>query len=71
MQEQINNIEKLTKEIHRAIYIGDGLNNPALVTRLDRLEQAETRRVWLIRAAVGSAISAFIAAVYSLFGTKW
>lgn len=49
-----------------AFLVGDpGSDRPGLIGRVDRLEQAEERRKWAVRAAVGSAITAVMGAVSS------
>lgn len=53
------------KEIHRALYVGNG--HLPLMTRVDRLEQSEKRRSWVVRAAITAALSSLTATIWAFF----
>ena len=47
---------------------GSASPEKGIVLRLDRIEQAEKRRVWIIRSVIGACITAFLSSLAALFG---
>lgn len=64
---QLDRIESKLDEIHRTLHVDDGPSNPCFGTRLDRIEQCEARRAWVVRTALGAAVTAAVASVYTFF----
>lgn len=63
--EQIDAIQADVAEIKTAL-LGDLRGGkPGVIGRVDRLEQSEKRRVFLTQSAVGAAITAVVASVWS------
>lgn len=53
--EEMDSLGRRFQELHDAVYVGDGKDNPPIVTRLDRIEQslATLNQVkWLLLAAI-------------------
>lgn len=44
-------------ELRNAVYGTGDENNPGLLKKVDRLEQTERRRVWIVRAMLGATIT--------------
>jgi hypothetical protein len=59
--EQING--KLEKLNH---FIEGDLDEPGLKVRLDRLEQAETRRGYYLKTAISTAIGSLVTAIIAI-----
>lgn len=65
--EKIDAIQADVTEIKAAL-LGDLRGGkPGVIGRVDRLEQSEKRRVFLTQSAVGAAITAVVASVWSWF----
>ena len=53
--ESMDELGEAVRAIHKAIYVGEGKDDPPIVTRLDRIEQslATLNQVkWLLLAAI-------------------
>lgn len=50
----------------RQLLTGNSHPETGIVVRLDRIEQAEARRVWIIRATVAAVIGAVVTSVKSM-----
>jgi len=44
-------------ELRNAVYGTGDDNNPGLLKKVDRLEQTEKRRVWIVRAMIGATVT--------------
>lgn len=53
------------RKIDRVLVFIEGTNDaPGMKVRVDRLEQAESRRVWTLRAIIGGVITLVGKAIY-------
>lgn len=66
--DKIDRMAKQVEEMHAKMFVGNG--QPSWSVRLDRLEQAEDRRVWLQRTVLGAAVCSMVASVWALFGGR-
>jgi len=66
VKAQLDRIEDDVKVI-KELLTGNGDPSKGLIIRVDRLEQAEQRRVWAVRTSVGAAIGSMLALIIKLF----
>ena len=66
--EKIGRMADQVAEIHKKLFVGNG--QPSVMVRVDRLEQAEDRRMWMQRAILGTVIVSVISSVWALFGVR-
>lgn len=67
--EEMDSLDTQVQSLHRAIYVGDGKDDPPIVTRLDRIEQslATLNQVkWLLLAAIFMMIGNIISQHFHL-----
>jgi len=71
IEAEVGNLIKLTVEIrdlikhHETLFFGNN-GNPGLVTRLDRLEQADSSRRWGLRAVITLLIGLIVKALWEV-----
>ena len=66
---QLDCIEGMVKDIHKAIYVGDP-GSPPVMTRLALLEQEEKRRKVWIGAALSAATASICATIWAMLTSK-
>ena len=65
VETQGESIDRLTRRVEALPCLDPGPDSHAI--RLDRLEQAEQRRRWAVRTAVGAALTALAASLGALW----
>jgi hypothetical protein len=63
LEERFGHIEKKIEKANDLLS-GNGTPEKGIIIRLDRLEQTEQRRTWLLRSTVVSCIGAIVSAVF-------
>ena len=69
LQQQKEYIKTKVEKIEELLN-GNGTPEKGIVVRLDRLEQSEARRTWLMRATITTSIGAIVAAIVNWLKTK-
>lgn len=67
MKMQLDRMEIQLSEVLVHIIGSPTHNVPGLAMRVDRLERAEARRTWTMRAAITAAFGALANSIWSLF----
>ena len=66
---KLDDINSQLREITHLL-TGNGNPDKGIIVRLDRLEQNESRRVWLLRTAIAASIAAIATAFKGYFQIK-
>lgn len=64
MQDQLDRIEAKVDKLSQYVWLGNG--KPPLTVRMDRIEQAESKRVWWNRTWATAAIGAVVVSLWNL-----
>jgi len=70
IEAQLTQIAEDVAEI-KEIISGNGDPSKGMIVRLDRLEQADSRRSWLTRTAVATSLAALASVIVAAIAFVW